>query len=411
MGQYRKIQGISYERDLLDFGETCTARGRMLAKADAERLWEMAMDGNKVTPTERRTLKYLMDNFRMHEAAKAVLRDRLSQSGVLSVGAPASKKSSGSYYKTINGISYDRKLLEEAQSMAEAQGGVLTFANALHLWGKANDGAGITPTERRTLQQIATQHQLEAEAHQFFEKSLGLRITPSLTNGAGRRSVEDKPGFFTSLWRRFMGKRPASLALQDSDSLPSPQVAITAPPAEPQAKRQRMDVPQPPSTNCRSAPEHSVEAIRDAGSSTSRGRHCIGSDAAGSSQGAAAAFTESRSVEQDLKPELQELLAWMNGQAGGRMPQIELPEEPRKPEDLELAAQRAKAAVEVERILSARNAADVLGHGMKDDQRREFKRLALLLHPDKGFVDHDDPRAALAMRLAMAALSRSRQVL
>merc|ERR1719326_2016121 len=144
------------------------------------KLWEKAMDGNRVTPTERRTLEYVMDNFRMNEAAKALLKAKLSGDP-----QPARLQRKGtSYYKTIDGISYDRQLLEDAESRIAARGGFLSFDDALQLWGKANDGNGITATEKRTLQYVSHQHQLEAEAQQFLEKALGFTVTPSLSNGS-----------------------------------------------------------------------------------------------------------------------------------------------------------------------------------------------------------------------------------
>merc|ERR1711924_298102 len=93
------------------------------------------------------------------------------------------------------------------------------------------------------------------------------------------------------------------------------------------------------------------------------------------------------SHEDKLCPDLQKLLAELNGKGDGSILQLECPVAPPAAEEMERAAQRKKAQAEIDRILAARTASELLGTGSKEDQRREFKRLALLLHPDKGFVD------------------------
>lgn len=63
---------------------------------------------------------------------------------------------------------------------------------------------------------------------------------------------------------------------------------------------------------------------------------------------------------------------------------------------------RAEAVREVARILSTRRADDILGGGSKEERMREFRRLALLLHPDKPWASNTEP-AVLAYRLTLAA--------
>eukprot|EP00931_Biecheleriopsis_adriatica_P083374 TRINITY_DN5696_c0_g1_i1.p1 TRINITY_DN5696_c0_g1~~TRINITY_DN5696_c0_g1_i1.p1 ORF type:complete len:354 (-),score=55.51 TRINITY_DN5696_c0_g1_i1:448-1509(-) len=64
---------------------------------------------------------------------------------------------------------------------------------------------------------------------------------------------------------------------------------------------------------------------------------------------------------------------------------------------------KMSAAAEVERILTSQNVSDILGCCIRSEQRQAFRRIAQLLHPDKGLVAPDDARAALALRLAFAA--------
>jgi len=229
------------------------------------------------------------------------------------------------------------------------------------------------------------------EAQQFLEKSLDFKVTPSLTNSAstGQRAIEGGLGFIKSLWQKATGR---------GNSVPESPVSL---PSEPEAKRQRVDP--------------SVPALADAplaakNNARSPGQENTGTSAVATLRGALPSSSHGKdSSEAELQPELQQLLSEMNARAQGSVLQLEYPAAAPSPQDVEHAAQRARAAAEVERILSSRSAVEVLGRGSKDEQKQEFKRLALLLHPDKGFVDADDERAGLAMRLAMAALNRSRQ--
>lgn len=59
------------------------------------------------------------------------------------------------------------------------------------------------------------------------------------------------------------------------------------------------------------------------------------------------------------------------------------------------------ALQEVERVLAAPNAHMVLGGGNVEQTRREFRRIVLLLHPDRGNVQGE--RAALALRKVVEA--------
>ncbi|CAK0789742.1 unnamed protein product, partial [Prorocentrum cordatum] len=67
----------------------------------------------------------------------------------------------------------------------------------------------------------------------------------------------------------------------------------------------------------------------------------------------------------------------------------------------EYAGSQAEAAFEVERILVCPDLGAVLGGGSLHQRRREFRRLLLLLHPDKGLAF--GPRAAAALQRAVDA--------
>jgi len=70
---------------------------------------------------------------------------------------------------------------------------------------------------------------------------------------------------------------------------------------------------------------------------------------------------------------------------------------------------KALAAAEVRRILGCRSRDEILLGGTKDEQLRDFKRIALLLHPDKGWVAQEDiNNANLALRIVVAIRNRVR---
>jgi len=387
-GQYRSIQGIKYERDLLDFAEAIKAQGRSMTKADAESLWDKAMDGNRVTDTEHRTIAYIVDQFKLEAAARTFLKAKLKGNlGNLSGGASSrSTKGGGGYYKTINGVAYDRKLLDEAEVRAVQQGGSLKEKDALELWGQAHDGRGVTECEKRTLKYIAEHHRLDAEARRTLEKVLKCKLHISLPIADGADGSAASSGLAAGLWQGFK-----TMVGSVTGSRKSP------PRLQPLEDASRVGAESQNLGTKRSEPLPSLEDMLQANGGT-----------------AASAAKRQRvdapvSHEDKLCPDLQKLLAELNGKGDGSILQLECPVAPPAAEEMERAAQRKKAQAEIDRILAARTASELLGTGSKEDQRREFKRLALLLHPDKGFVDHDDERAGLAMRLAMAALNRARQ--
>merc|ERR1711972_27012 len=72
-----------------------------------------------------------------------------------------------------------------------------------------------------------------------------------------------------------------------------------------------------------------------------------------------------------------------------------------KPMESPSPAQKAEATKEVERIMAARDFKQIFGSGAETEQKAEYRRLARLLHPDKGFVTGQ--RATLALRRVVQA--------
>jgi len=66
-----------------------------------------------------------------------------------------SKNKKDSYYKIIDGVKYDRELMEFTQNLIKGQGdGRLSLDDVKKIWNDALDKNKITPIERQTLQYI-----------------------------------------------------------------------------------------------------------------------------------------------------------------------------------------------------------------------------------------------------------------
>jgi len=131
---YKQIDGIKYDRELLEQAEAFQKDGQV-SHAEAKHLWEDAMDGKGVTDTERRTLEYTVKHFKYTDKALGFMKKALA--------------ANVSYYKVIEGVKYDRELLEMAECFAKD--GQISFEDAQKLIESAQDGKGVTQIEKDTL--------------------------------------------------------------------------------------------------------------------------------------------------------------------------------------------------------------------------------------------------------------------
>ena len=78
---YKKIQGVRYDRALLESAEE-RIKGQgdgRISDQDIHEIIDLSKDGNKVTLTELRTIKYIRDHFRVTEKAQKTLSDFIIQ--------------------------------------------------------------------------------------------------------------------------------------------------------------------------------------------------------------------------------------------------------------------------------------------------------------------------------------------
>lgn len=159
---YKQIDGVKYDRELLEKAEEFAKDGRVSA-AEAKSLWEDAQDGKGVTETEARTLEYTMTAFNYTDKAAIFLRRSLAGD------------KNASYYKQIDGVKYDRELLEQAEAFQKD--GQISHAEAKQLWEDALDGKGVTATEKRTLEYTLKHFKYTNKASDFMKKALGANVS------------------------------------------------------------------------------------------------------------------------------------------------------------------------------------------------------------------------------------------
>lgn len=82
-----------------------------------------------------------------------------------------------SYYKIINGLRYDRKLIETAEQLTEGRGdGRISQKDAEIIWTSVQDGAGITATEKRSLLYLMETLRWSEKAAAWIREQIDLRI-------------------------------------------------------------------------------------------------------------------------------------------------------------------------------------------------------------------------------------------
>ena len=232
---YKKIQGVRYDRALLESAED-RIKGQgdgRISDQDIHEIIDLSKDGNKVTLTELRTIKYIRDHFRVTEKAQKTLSDFIIQIETLKseskekedlnitsddfgseekdndgikeeviidpevpsieqenddeilnrskkekevpsdVNSTETKKDSKkSYYRFISGERYDRSLLEDADKRIEGQGdGRISEKDLIEVVESSRDGKGITETEWKTIVYITETYNLTHKATEWFNQN------------------------------------------------------------------------------------------------------------------------------------------------------------------------------------------------------------------------------------------------
>jgi len=167
---YKVIEGTRYDRELLNQAEAFAKDGQ-ISFPEAQQLWESAQDGQGVTDTEKGTLDYIVKHFKFTDKAASFMHEQLDS------GSHGDSRSHGSYYKVVEGVKCDRRLLEMAQGFA--QDGQVSVAEAKKLWDAAQDGKVLTRIEKQTLEYTLQSMKYTAKAAEFMREQLErLAVAP-----------------------------------------------------------------------------------------------------------------------------------------------------------------------------------------------------------------------------------------
>mmetsp|Transcript_138484 Transcript_138484/g.430636 ORF Transcript_138484/g.430636 Transcript_138484/m.430636 type:complete len:255 (-) Transcript_138484:110-874(-) len=153
---YKVIDGVKYDRGLLESVEKFAADGQV-GYPEAKQLWDEAQDGQGVTDTEKATLEYAMKTYKFTDKATKFMKAFIGSGHK-------------SFYKVIDGVKYDRGLLEEAEQFAAD--GQISWTEAKTLFEDAKDGCGITGTEKTTLEYMLKTLKFTDKARAFLEAHL-----------------------------------------------------------------------------------------------------------------------------------------------------------------------------------------------------------------------------------------------
>jgi uncharacterized tellurite resistance protein B-like protein len=155
MGNYKTIDGIRYEAELLETAAALTAGagdGR-ISFDDAKALLENAMDGGRITRTERRTLHYIFDNHKVTEKAQIYMIQEL--------------------FRLENDVHYDKVLIDGAELAIEGRGdGRVSLDDAELIWRMVESDGKITHVERRTIEYIIERYKCTEPATAFLQGKL-----------------------------------------------------------------------------------------------------------------------------------------------------------------------------------------------------------------------------------------------
>ena len=162
MGQYYQIiNGKRYNASLIrnaEFRTRGVGDGRISVQ-DAQDLWQLAMDGGRITEIEEETLNYLLESLNWTAAARAYIQEELAKE----------VEKIKSYYKIIDGLRYDRKILNEADARVQGQGdGRISQDDAEFLLPLFGDFGDVTIIEERSLQYLLENYQWTDAAQNWF---------------------------------------------------------------------------------------------------------------------------------------------------------------------------------------------------------------------------------------------------
>jgi hypothetical protein len=155
MSDYKTIDGIRYERSLLDQAEAMVAGkgdGR-ISYEDAKALVDSAMDGGRITRTERRTLHYIFEHHHVTGKAQDYVHEKL--------------------FKLVDTHHYDLSLIDAAELAMEGRGdGRISLDDATLIVRMVETDGKVTIVERNTIGYILENYPCTDPAKELLRKLL-----------------------------------------------------------------------------------------------------------------------------------------------------------------------------------------------------------------------------------------------
>ncbi len=161
MPYYLFIGGQRYDASLINNAKFRT-RGQgdgRISETEAQELWRQVMDGGRITEVEESTLHYILENFNWTDKARQWMETEMTKEVT----------KTNSYYKVIDGLRYDRAILERAEALTQGRGdGRISLEDAQFLLPLFGDAGDVRIEEERTLQYLLEHYSWTDKAREWF---------------------------------------------------------------------------------------------------------------------------------------------------------------------------------------------------------------------------------------------------
>ncbi|MCW7480400.1 OmpA family protein [Leptospira kanakyensis] len=139
---YRTISGKQYDNELLEIAEKATKRSKApIGKNVAKTLFDAIKDGGDYTDVEKRTVKYIRDNFKFSPDADEYLRSEIRK-WAAKISVPAAKKKSSTKASTKKESTTKRSSVRSAKSSDE---GFTPYTESYEFGETSRDEVAPTP--------------------------------------------------------------------------------------------------------------------------------------------------------------------------------------------------------------------------------------------------------------------------
>lgn len=163
---YTIIAGQRYDATLIKSAraKVSGAGDGRISKQDALELWIIATDGGRITEIEEATFDYLQKTLTWTEPAIKWLEENIA----------SELYKTKSYFKVVDGLRYDRKLLEAADKLvADERVKQISFEDAQLLFPIVGEFEDVSIIEERSVAYVMENYRWTAKAEKWFLEQLG----------------------------------------------------------------------------------------------------------------------------------------------------------------------------------------------------------------------------------------------